>query len=1386
MVSPPVESLHESLKYHELSWSSFEHLCRRLVSKTEPQATDVRLYLSEGYKQEGIDGYAYDPADEMYVAFQCKRNKEFGADDVRNAVDKFLEGDFVAKSKKFILCVTAHVDGPYESELAKQRKRLHEKKITFITWDQRGLDRLLKNEAQLVYEFFDGCREPKWVRCFCGEDKVKELRKPASLREYPAPTAFVERHIHAEQEIKGVRSTQRPSKTLTDLLSEDSLLGPCRLFLRSEAGNGKSTEIANAAYFFAADQGVVLYPVLLTLKNYVDEHLPDWLDRRQSGWQDVPAERLLLLVDGLDEVKSDEREKFIRRLRSLLEDHPACHIVLSCRTNFSNEKLQFDDFTTYNLREFERADIDAYIKQVLRPDEVLAFDKLLDDDALLQWLKNPFSLIQFVKFFREDPATVPRTRVDLLNKVVKQRIDRDLTHHRGVNAAPTYYRLLKRIAFVMNRLGVNSLSEVEWSRVVPDSIERERCRELSLLHIVDGRVSFEHNILQEYFSALVLADQPFERATRSVSFRPTYERVKPKWFNTIGLWLEITPGTSFQSSQLLKLISEKEPQLLLTIEYQHFTDDLRFAAFQQILQQSDRVPRHRLHYDSRLTDFANIRGNSQVIAYLLKQAADSNSEISSECLFYLSKADPAKLFGYESEICELLEKELTKNNRFRQELAVEVAVDLHLASARITQLVTQGMPNLDSVRIRDDVYRYLRQTNQAEAHIDFLLEGIDVYRGYRDREPTTYSGVGWGLLDLLSHLHTATSLHRLLDYLVVHTEEIDDTKSLFRYSPLIQESFFSKLSGQLATAYNTDQNLYDKVAKLYKKLNKYSAETFAEDLSLFFDLTGTQEPIFWELLQSESLWSYFRLVGKIATTILIEECLRQYKQDALTDRQMWCVIHGLRMNKRPEMSEWLRIEAGKVNRDNFAPSVDYEVNRQQRDQYDYELLADQALFIEEVEEVFTYYRSDEVKVDALYQYRREWTELDNEVVIHFLTSFWNEKMVKRADVVKWLEGVSNWEFYVLSELLSRLQNKNYFLFPQVHLDRINQWCQDNVGRANFRESIRLNQTEAGTTQEWLEWYLSEFYRLTDVKFSKDVLLDMLGTEFYGLQWDHNEDKPTLSSKIIDQLSDRDAIAHRLIENLRLPFTTTIIRMNHFELCRRLEVKEAIPFLKDAIQSDDRYKDHERNRLLAFYKELGGQLSQLTFIFSVFESESDFSWNLLEELTELPGYKRRVSDFLLKQLGDNKLGADNFRVIRLLINAEAVEGLRLYADWVKTNREIPQTYNRLDGVKNLPAQEATEIFLDLIAFGFENTVSGDRFHDPIDLFTHELKELVITDETLFKHVQSDLTSVLASYPDHTEHFKLQRNLAQLEQEYYLQKVDYASVAEALDGLHEYDI
>ncbi|MBO0936404.1 hypothetical protein J2I47_07570 [Fibrella sp. HMF5335] len=173
--------------------------------------------------------------------------------------------------------------------------------------------------------------------------------------------------------------------------------------------------------------------------------------------------------------------------------------------------------------------------------------------------------------------------------------------------------------------------------------------------------------------------------------------------------------------------------------------------------------------------------------------------------------------------------------------------------------------------------------------------------------------------------------------------------------------------------------------------------------------------------------------------------------------------------------------------------------------------------------------------------------------------------------------------------------------------------------------------------------------------------------------------------------------------------------------------------------------------------------------------------MLEKLTELPGFAKRISQFLLKLIGNQQVASDDFRVMKLLINVGAIEGLQFYVDWVKTNHRLPRTYDRLLNIRRLPTTEATLLFAELIHFAFQETIETDRFDEPIDIFVHCLKELTITKEGLYQAVHADLDTLLQTYPTHPDQAKLRRNLALFEQEYYLQKVDCATLPEALVGL-----
>lgn len=173
--APPVDTRAQTLPFGELTWENFEKLVRRLVSR-EATIADCWIYGVRGQAQHGIDILASrHKTSNEFVCYQCKRVKEFSADDIQKAVDAFLVGKWADKAKTFVLCTSSTLNNTKQvDEIIAQRARLADRGIGFEVWDgsEGGyLSERLKELPELVDDFF--LRE--WVRRFNGEDAAEQL-----------------------------------------------------------------------------------------------------------------------------------------------------------------------------------------------------------------------------------------------------------------------------------------------------------------------------------------------------------------------------------------------------------------------------------------------------------------------------------------------------------------------------------------------------------------------------------------------------------------------------------------------------------------------------------------------------------------------------------------------------------------------------------------------------------------------------------------------------------------------------------------------------------------------------------------------------------------------------------------------------------------------------------------------------------------------------------------------------------------------------------------------------------------------------------------------------------------------------------------------------------
>ncbi len=153
-VAPPTVTRQQVLPLASLSWENFERLCFRLAHRCG-EVEDARIYGERGQAQEGIDLYVRRATGD-YETWQCKRYEQITTTDIKEAVTKFLEGNWESRTRLFRLAVAPSLNAiKLAEEIERQRQRCEAVNITFEPLDRDRLSLMLKDHPDLVDDFLD-------------------------------------------------------------------------------------------------------------------------------------------------------------------------------------------------------------------------------------------------------------------------------------------------------------------------------------------------------------------------------------------------------------------------------------------------------------------------------------------------------------------------------------------------------------------------------------------------------------------------------------------------------------------------------------------------------------------------------------------------------------------------------------------------------------------------------------------------------------------------------------------------------------------------------------------------------------------------------------------------------------------------------------------------------------------------------------------------------------------------------------------------------------------------------------------------------------------------------------------------------------------------------
>lgn len=283
--------------------------------------------------------------------------------------------------------------------------------------------------------------------------------------------------------------------------------------------------------------------------------------------------RLMLLLDGLDEISSNERKRVVQQVKDLIDRYEGCRVLITCRTavyrgeftDIVNRTMEIIEFQDQQIRGFLKSwepgmPADKSVEQLMQT--------LQDRPRIMALARNPLLLTIIAYLYTDTPFVLPHSRAEFYQQSTDVLL-RQWHQEHNKYPAPAKRSILQHLALYgldnVERGGKDRraldyqtvLTQVR--QVLPDlnlrqdqdagAILEEIVERSGLLLSIDGgeRFQFAHLTLQEFFAAARLTGNPDGMIKR---FRNDHDG----WREAIKLWC----GLAEDSTGIIRTVYEED------------------------------------------------------------------------------------------------------------------------------------------------------------------------------------------------------------------------------------------------------------------------------------------------------------------------------------------------------------------------------------------------------------------------------------------------------------------------------------------------------------------------------------------------------------------------------------------------------------------------------------------------------------------------------------------------------------------------------------------------------------------------------------------------------------------------------------------------------------
>lgn len=1236
-----------------------------------------------------------------------------------------------------------------------------EGKVEFHTWDDKDftwyIDHSVKGPetANMEYVFkldrIDG---------ICVKPVSAHIRKPNTTeieivaKTYPEVKSYIKRKIAPSDLAESPFLLESKRFELADVVKSHK-----RVVLLGDAGSGKSTELRHLAWHYSQGADPV-YVFFHNLNVYVNDKIEDLLPQ---GWSSIASDKILVILDGFDEIESKNKNDAIRRIETFSSSNPDVRVVISCRSNFYRSKMKessgtLKDFETYKILGLDSNQIDEYIKSVL-PQKHVDFWRESAQCHLNSLLCSPFYLTYMVKLFLLQNK-LPATRASLFEQFINELMNMDQEHFKNTldfeAKKPQIWRTLEQIALSMELLERNYIADEELAVIVPEeqNLIFAKCCSIFKKGVNPNTTwGFEHNNFQEYLAARALISQSLDKIKDFLAFGPDYVKTKPSWANTLAFMIDLEQGKG-----LMEWILAIEPELAIKFEPDKLSNRKRKGIFLQIFNyyKLNQIPLDTEKYN--LADFSRFCQIEEIVSVLVHEIEDGDCPSSTEnALLLLSRM---RVHSCEKQVGKVVLEMLQA-----EKLPTQVSINRALMILRVWKLDTEENLNMvvdhygasASDWVRYGLYELLGDSAYVDNFTDVFLDGIQYIR---DRKDSRLGNESFSLSQGLLKIKKAAGIEKILAYFTINPT---DPEKVF-----YGEKFAQFVSNAVDASKESDT--LDKMAtSFFIVLVKAHEDAYKYAFSKYFHKTGRTQDAFIQILKSEIEGYYkYEALALLLDGSIVPVFVRQYEEREITNSDVERLIISVRIYDK-SLAGILADEANKVcNRFELPKEVDYDSLRKEQARQDFKLLFDMDCFLAKIKQVFDVEGKSEFQSDellSLKNYRWDNPEYSYQAyrLLNRLTPCTYENAQKTISAI--------WDSWSRSQIYEYLSNEN-FSVDEKEKQIISRWCLEHCSKVDVKNTFVENEDGGYSVIDKDAIYLWFYLRKFDLVYPPNVLLDLISFDwldrsgFAGISY-------------LEKILPLRDMTERVQKNLGDGIENSRVLDNHIDFCMRHGINSVVKIALDLI-ADEKSNVQLRETALQAFCVLSNSLEPLVQLLQ--SLSPTYKWKVIDELINrgylLEKVKEHLKELLIGNNEEIKLNAADY-----LIKMQDLEGLTYYVDWMYENNRMPRNLTFDWDFKSINQREALCQVMKLLALSYKPDFVQDKYERLNSIVLQILTQIAFANEDNYLVVKKAIEDFIVEKSATIPHVKgLLYFQDSLERRYYIGKSDKLSITEVMTKIN----